>query len=204
VNGSGRPWNRHGSYGIKERFGCTASEIARSIGRDVSWVTRRLALIESLSDEILAAVSQGHISTWAATRVLIPLARAKPSHAEQLSHYLSRTPSNTRDLAAFLTHYERSNKQTRDRMVADPGLFFKAHKSRDHEKLAHALDQGPEGEWVKDLDIVTAMLRRLLRRVETVIYEGQDKADRARLGVFHDAMSVITKIQERIRKVDSP
>jgi len=190
---------------IKERFGCTASEIARSIGHDVSWVTRRLALIESLSDEMLQAVCRGHVSTWAATRVLIPLARAKPSHAEQLTQYLSHTPRATRDLAAFLRHYERSNKQTRNRMVADPGLFFKVHKSTDDRKLAQALDQGPEGEWVKDFDIVTAVLRRLLKRVDTVIYDGQDETDRARLiRLFDDAMSVITKIEQKIRKVDAP
>ena len=189
---------------IKDRFGCTASEMARSVGRYVSWVTRRLALIETLSDDILQAVCKGHVSTWAATRVLVPLARAKPSHAEKLTRYLSQTPMPARDLAAFLKHYESSNKRTRDRMVAEPCLFFKAQKFRDDNKLAEALDQGPEGEWIKDLDMVTAVLRRLLRRVDTVIYPGQDETDRTRLvRVFHDAVSVLTKIEEKIRKVDT-
>lgn len=133
---------------IKDRFGCSASETARSMGRDVSWVSRRLALLEALSDDVPAAVCQGHVSTWAATRVLVPLARAKPSHAEKLTQYLSHSHLPARDLAAFLKHYESSNRQTRERMVGDPSLFFKAHKSADENRPARTLDQGPEGEWI--------------------------------------------------------
>jgi ParB-like chromosome segregation protein Spo0J len=190
---------------IKERFGCSGSEIARNIGHDVSWVSRRLNLLEDLSEEMLAAVLQGQVSVWSATRVLAPLARANPSHAQRLTKHLLGSHQSARDLVGFLRHYERSNKQTRDRMVEDPALFFKAHKSKDTKKLAQALDQGPEGEWLKDFGIVTSMLRRLLKKVDTVIYEGQDELDRSRLiSVFDEAMSVITKIEQKIRKANGP
>jgi ParB family transcriptional regulator, chromosome partitioning protein len=186
---------------IKDRFGCTASEMARSVGHDLSWVSKRLALLETLSDEVLHAVCQGHVSTWAATRVLVPLARANPSHAENLTCYLAKAPRSCRDLASFLTHYESSNRQIRDRMIHDPGLFFRTHKSQDQSRLAKALDQGPEGEWIKDCGIVTAVLRRLLKRVDTVIYPGQDEHDRSRLfRVFCDAQSIMNSIAEKIRE----
>ena len=186
---------------IKDRFGCSASEMARSMGRDVSWGVQRLALLETLSDDVLQAVCQGNVSTWAATRVLVPLARAKPSHAEKLTHYLSHSHLPARDLAAFLKHYESSNRQIRDRIIDDPGLFFKTHQSRDANRLAQALDQGPEGEWLKDCSIVTAVLRRLLKRVDTVIYPGQDELDRTRLlRVFRDAQSVMAGIDEKLRE----
>ena len=188
---------------IKDRFGCSASEMARSMGHDVSWVSRRLALLEALSDDVLAAVCQGHVSTWAATRVLVPLARAKPSHAEKLTHYLSHSHLPARDLAAFLKHYESSNRQIRDRMIDDPGLFFRTHKSRDENRLAESLNQGPEGEWIKDCSIVTGVLRRLLKRVDTVIYSGQDELDRTRLTrVFRDAQSIMDRINEKICGAD--
>lgn len=189
---------------IKDRFGCTASEMARSVGHDLSWVSKRLALLETLSDNILQAVCKGQVSTWAATRVLVPLARANPSHAENLTHYLAKTPQSCRNLAAFLKHYENSNRQTRERMVTAPSLFFKANESRDERTLAQALEQGPEGEWIKDCEIVTHVLRRLLRRVNTVIYTGQTEMDRTRLiCVFQDALSVVAKIEEKIGKVDA-
>jgi transcriptional regulator with XRE-family HTH domain len=51
-------------------------EVARRCGRDVSWVSRRLQLLGGLSDALLEAVRQGLVSTWAAVRILGPLARA--------------------------------------------------------------------------------------------------------------------------------
>jgi ParB family transcriptional regulator, chromosome partitioning protein len=188
---------------IKDRFGCSLAEIARSIGRDLSWVSRRHSLIDALSEDILQAICRGRISTWSATRVLVPLARANPCHAERLTQHLCRNPMSSRDLSAFLNHYESSNKQVRDRMIDDPSLFAKAHKSTDDTKLALALDQGPEGHWIKDFGTVTGVLRRLLKGVDMVIYPGQDEGDRTRLvRVFDDARSVFKGIEEKIRKVD--
>jgi ParB family transcriptional regulator, chromosome partitioning protein len=188
---------------IKTRFEHSLSQVARSIGHDLSWVSRRVSLIEGLSEDILKAVCQGHISTWAATRVLVPLERANPSHAEKLTAHLLDTPMSSRDLSAFLKHYEGSNKQTRDRMISDPDLFVKAHKSRDEKNLAVALDQGPEGQWIKDFRIVTSMLRRLAKIADTVIYPGQDEDDRIRLvRIFRDARSFMETIEEKIQKAD--
>ena len=188
---------------IKTRFQHSLSEVARSIGHDLSWVSRRVSLIEGLNEDILKAVCQGHISTWAATRVLVPLARANPSHAEKLTTHLLDTPMSSRDLSAFLKHYESSNKQTRDRMISDPDLFVKASKSRDEKNLAVALDQGPEGQWIKDFRIVTSMLRRLAKIADTVIYPGQDEDDRIRLvRIFRDARSFMETIEQKVQKVD--
>jgi ParB family chromosome partitioning protein len=189
---------------IKTRFEHSLSQVARSIGHDLSWVSRRVSLIEGLSEDILKAVCQGHVSTWAATRVLVPLARANPSHAEKLTAHLLDTPMSSRDLSAFLKHYESSNKQTRDRMISDPDLFVKAHKSRDDKNLAVALGQGPEGQWIKDFRIVASMLRRLAKIADTVIYPGQDEDDRIRLvRIFRDARSFMETIEEKIQKVDA-
>jgi ParB-like chromosome segregation protein Spo0J len=188
---------------IKDRFECSLAEIARGIGRDLSWVSRRLSLIDALSEDVLQAICRGRISTWSAARVLVPLARANPSHAQRLTQHLCRNPMSSREMSAFLSHYERSNKQVRERMIYDPSLFAKAYKSKDGSKLAIELDQGPEGHWIKDCGIVTAIARRLEKAVETVIYPGQDEDDRTRLvRVFHDARSVLGAVEEKIRKVD--
>ncbi len=61
------------------RFDLSLGQIAKRIGRDISWVSRRLALIKELPEKLLESVRQGHISTWAASRILAPLARATPT-----------------------------------------------------------------------------------------------------------------------------
>ena len=56
--------------------GLSQHDLARCSGRDVSWVSRRLALLSALPDAALAAVRAGKLSSWAANRIVVPLARA--------------------------------------------------------------------------------------------------------------------------------
>jgi len=184
---------------LKERLGCSLHRIARGIGYDTSWVARRLSLIEGLPEDILRSVCTGHISTYAATRVLVPLARANRHHAEKLVAHLAHHPLSTRELSEFLKHYEGSNKQTRERMVSDPGLFVKVKKSREDKTAAENLHQGPEGAWIKDWEIIKAVARRIVRLLPTVIYPGQDADDRIRLlRIFTDVRAMIDEIDKKI------
>ena len=64
--------------------GLSRHEVARRSGRDVSWVSRRLQLLSGLPDAALTAVRGGRLSSWAANRVIVPLARANAEHAERL------------------------------------------------------------------------------------------------------------------------
>lgn len=116
---------------LKERFGCSLREIARGIGYDTSWVARRLSLIDGLPDEILQSVCTGHVSTYAATRILVPLARANRDHAQKLVAHLTHSPLSTRELSELFKHYEASNKQIRERIISDPSLFIKVRKARE-------------------------------------------------------------------------
>ena len=70
--------------------GLSRHEVARRSGRDVSWVSRRLQLLSGLPDAALAAVRGGHLSSWVANRVIVPLARANSEHAERLLAMLAR------------------------------------------------------------------------------------------------------------------
>ena len=75
--------------------GLSQHEVARRSGRDVSWVSRRLQLLSGLPDVALAAVRAGRLSSWAANRVIAPLARANPDHAERLLAMLATSPLST-------------------------------------------------------------------------------------------------------------
>jgi ParB/RepB/Spo0J family partition protein len=188
---------------LKERFGCSLREIARGIGYDTSWVTRRLSLIDGLPDEVLKSVCTGHVSTYAATRILVPLARANSDHAEKLVAHLAHTPLSTRELSELFKHYEASNKQIRERMISDPSLFIKARKSREDRTSTKALQGGPEGEWIKDWEIIKAVARRLVRQLPTVIYPGQDTDDRVRLlRAFRDARAMMDEIDRKIAQIE--
>ncbi len=111
---------------IKERFESPLRQIARGIGHDKNLVSRRLALIGGLLEDLLGPVLGGHVSAWAASRVLVPFGRANREHAEKLTEHLADNPLSTRNLSAFFEHYRRSHRRARERMIADSSLFVKA------------------------------------------------------------------------------
>ena len=120
-------------------------EIAQRIGRDVSWVSRRLGLFKALPEDLLEGVRQGKLSLWAATRILAPLARANPGHARTLLAGLEQQPLSTRELKRLYEHYQQSNRTQRERLVDNPGLFLQALQSQQEATDDSRLAEGPEG-----------------------------------------------------------
>ena len=156
-------------------------EIAGSLGRDVSWVSRRLTLFQALPEDLLTAVRQGKISLWAASRILVPLARANTDHARTLLAQLEQHPLSTRELKRLYTHYRQSNQVQRARLVQNPGLFFQALETQADTTQAKRLAAGPEGAWYKDLTVVGQILTRLRRQVPTLFTADQVPEERTRL-----------------------
>jgi ParB family transcriptional regulator, chromosome partitioning protein len=108
---------------LTQGFGLSQLEVAQRCGRDDSWVNRRLQLLSSLSDTALAAVRAGRLSTWAATRVIAPLARASGVHADRLLAALAKAPLSTRELKHWFDHYQKASRAVRERMVEHPQLL---------------------------------------------------------------------------------
>jgi len=148
--------------------GVSQHAIARQSGRDVSWVNRRLQLLEGMSDEIREALRQGWLTTWSATRVLIPLARANSEHAQWLLAALKQAPLPSRVLHELYRQYGRSDKQTREHLVRHPQLFHKAQQAQLASREAARLRQGPEGEWTEKLAWIDDRLKHLRRQIPLV------------------------------------
>jgi ParB family chromosome partitioning protein len=173
--------------------------IAQELGRDVSWVSRRLSLIKALPEDLLAAVRQGRISLWAATRILAPLARANSAHARTLLNKLTAHPLSTRELKQLYAHYGQASKVQRQRLVENPGLFLNALKGRQEATVAKRLAAGPEGAWYQDLRIVSAILERLRELVPTLFGPAQEAAERARLQqAFAAAQAQFERLQQAL------
>jgi ParB family chromosome partitioning protein len=166
---------------IKElmiRFDYSQADMARFLGKSESFISRRLMVLESLDDELRKHVQRGRISIWSATRILAPLARANTIHARQLMSHLIAHPFTTRELMNWFKAYRSANKKNRSAMVENPRLVLNALKVNAETLDAKSIRQGPEGHWIKDIQIVTQMLKRLVRDVEVVFYENQSNFDR--------------------------
>ena len=188
---------------LQERHQLSQGRIAVLMGKDKSWVSRRISLLHVLSEDVLQMVRMGHVSIWAATRVLTPLARANPEHAKKLTASLLKDSISTRDLTTFYKHYQKANKKQRDNMVQHPMLFFKALHAKDEDEAARQLKGGPEGKWIKDLKMVGHILRRLIKQVPVVIYKGQSQLDRrVVMTAFENTRGLILSLEEKIRRFD--
>ena len=138
----------------------------------------RLALYNALSEEMMELIRKGAVSTWTATRVIVPIARAIPEHGLVLSENLSRNiPLHAGD-GPILRYYQEAGRRQRENMVRDPVLFLKSARAREEILEAKALKEGPEGKWLKDFKVITHILTRLTREVPTLFYRGQPNLDR--------------------------
>lgn len=76
ARGTARGWEAIEEAALLQEL-CTRHSLrslAVRIGRDVSWVSRRLSLYRALPEELLEAVRVGRVSLWAATRIMVPRA----------------------------------------------------------------------------------------------------------------------------------
>lgn len=190
---------------LLDRFGCSQREVARQTGRDVSWVSRRLALLTDLSDELLQTIQAGEISTWAASRVVAPLARANTEHANSLLEAHRKEPLSTRELNLWYQQYQQANKPQRDTMATDPGLFLRALAVNEQKQQDDRLGSGPEGLWHNDLAAVRGILKRLARQVPTLFHANQGKPEQASLHhAFDQARELFTHLEQTLRRHYAP
>jgi ParB/RepB/Spo0J family partition protein len=208
VKDAQRRWDIFEQAGLIKELHCrhqlSQRQLSRLLGKNPSWVSRRLALLETLPEQVLNSVQRGTISSWAATRVLTPMARANTDHAQRLAESLMKHPLSTRQLFLFFKHYQRSNRKVRENMVNEPVLFVKAMAAEKHQRDSQQLARGPEGKWTKQLGTICHMIQTLMRTADTVIYAGQCNLDRRGLvTAFNQADQMWGKLKKHIeRRID--
>jgi ParB-like chromosome segregation protein Spo0J len=151
-----------------DSLGLSQREAARQCARDVSWVQRRLVLLAALPVELVQAVRNAQVSSWAAARILAPLARANSAHASQLLSSMTADSFSTRELQAWFSHYQRAQHTQRQRMVAHPRLFIDSLNERQSQSMAKDLRGGAEREVASELGYLQALLQRVCRRLQAL------------------------------------
>jgi ParB family chromosome partitioning protein len=80
---------------MEQRFGYSVDELARRFDRSVSWVSRRMALVELLPEAIQQQVREGTLGAQLAMKYLVPVARV---NVEDCARMTISSPSLTRIL----------------------------------------------------------------------------------------------------------
>jgi ParB-like chromosome segregation protein Spo0J len=141
--------------------GLTQPRIAQLLGRHKSWVSRRLMLVEGLSDGVQADVRLGLLSATAA-RELGQLPRGNQDATAQVVTRRGLTARQTATLVARLR--EAADAGARERTLAE-AMTWTSPSPRAGETPSAKLQRTP-GEWlVADLAAVARLSARLHARL---------------------------------------
>ena len=147
---------------LQESFGLSQEEMARRFDKSQSWVSRRLALVRDLPRPIQLAVREGGLSSHIATKLLVPMARAKPDDACRLAEVMARLQLSTRDAHRLYAGYLQCGESGRELLLQKPELYLRVEREvgRPATEVPSPIEQV-----TSELDALTGIARRAFRRL---------------------------------------
>jgi ParB/RepB/Spo0J family partition protein len=145
---------------MEQRFGYGLDELARRFDRSVSWVSRRLALVELLPEAIQQQVREGKISAHVAMKFLVPVARINPEDCQRMAAAFAQHHCDTRQAGQLYAAWRGGPPVIRQRLLDEPALFFKAQRQAEPKATA-----APAAELLRDLEMAAANVNRAARRL---------------------------------------
>src|SRR5215831_13337848 len=145
---------------LEQRFGYGLEELARRFDRSVSWVSRRLALVELLPETVQQQVRAGAIAAHVAMKYLAPMARANPEDCQRMAAAVAKYRYSSREAGQLYAAWRAASPSMRQRILAEPHMFLKAQRQVGQKAPAPAA-----AEWLRDLEMVAAIAHRANRRL---------------------------------------
>lgn len=143
------------------RFALGQQELAQRFERTVSWVSRRLALVEDLPEEIQQRVRDGSVGAHAAMKYLVPLARANRADALALVAGLGSQRASSRQMGALYGAWLGGGAKARELLLKAPWTFLKAQEEVRRAKV----EPGAAQLLLGDLGGLGGIARRVCKRL---------------------------------------
>jgi ParB family chromosome partitioning protein len=139
---------------LEQRFGYGLDELARRFDRSVSWVSRRLALVEVLPEAVQEQVRQGQIPAQVAMKFLAPVARQSLEDCQRMAAIFAQRRSEVREAGQLYAAWRKGSRAVRKRLLEAPELFFKTQLPQSRP---------PHAELLRDLETAAAIVSRAQR-----------------------------------------
>ena len=179
---------------LEQRFGYSLEDLARRFDRSVSWVSRRLSLVEQLPETVQQRVRGGEISAHVAMKYLAPVARANLSDCQRMAEAFSKHRFSSRQAGELYTAWRDASASMRQRILDSPQLFLKAHQQVSPQRGSAA------EELVRDLAMVLAITNRAGRRwARAAPLMGPNELESARRKI-ECAVKDLTHLAERLER----
>jgi ParB family chromosome partitioning protein len=182
---------------LEQHFGYGLEELARRFDRSVSWVSRRLALVELLPEAIQQQVRAGKIGAHVAMKFLVPVARINLEDCERMAAVFAQYHCESRQAGQLYAAWRNSSAAIRKRILDAPDLFFKTQRQTEPKTPATA----GAPELVRDLEMVIAIVNRAHRRLAgAAVMEMDTTQCEALLRQIEQARHQLGRLAERIKK----
>jgi len=179
---------------LEQRFGYSLEDLARRFDRSVSWVSRRLSLVEQLPETVQQRVRAGEISAHVAMKYLAPVARANLSDCQRMAEAFSKHRFSSRQAGELYTAWRDASASMRQRILDSPQLFLKAHQQVSPQPGSAA------EELMRDLAMVLAITNRAGRRwARAAPLMGPNELESARRKI-ECAVKDLTHLAERLER----
>jgi ParB/RepB/Spo0J family partition protein len=145
---------------LERRFGYSLDDLARRFDRSVSWVSRRLALVEALPEVIQRQVREGKIAAQVAMKFLVPTVRISLEACQRMAAIFAQYHCETREAGQLYLAWRKASPAIRQRILDAPDLFFKTQRQAQEKPPA-----GTGAELLRDLEMIAAIVNRAQRRL---------------------------------------
>ena len=113
---------------MEQRFGYGLEELARRFDRSVTWVSRRLALVELLPEAIQQQVREGKVAAQLAMKFLVPVARQSLKDCQRMAAIFAQHHCDSRQAGQLYAAWRKGSAAIRKRILDAPELFFKTQR----------------------------------------------------------------------------
>src|SRR5450432_2392752 len=178
---------------MEQRFHYSLDELARRFDRSVSWVSRRLALVDLLPETIQQHVRDGNIAAQVAMKYLVPVARVDADDCLRLATIFIEQHCDARAAQQLYTAWRKATRTVRERILAEPELFLKTQRQTPPPATPAA------EQVVRDLDMALAILRRVSKQLTEAMpgmNAGQQKQTQY---TIESARRELNRMSERIQ-----
>jgi ParB/RepB/Spo0J family partition protein len=149
---------------LERHFNLGQDELARRFDRSISWISRRLALVDLLPEGIQQQVREGRISAHVAMKFLVPGPEGAPrvslDDCQRMAEIFAKQHCNTRQAGQLYAAWRDGTAKTRERILQQPELWLKAQRQAESKP-----PPTPAGELLRDLEMAAAILSRATRRL---------------------------------------
>jgi ParB family chromosome partitioning protein len=178
---------------MEQRFGYSLEALARRFDRSVSWVSRRLALVELLPEAIQQQVREGAIAAQLAMKYLAPVARVNVEDCERMAAAFVQHRCDTRQAGQLYAAWRDGSRVVRERILAEPELFLKTQRQPPSARpAAVALD--------RELEMAVAILHRAGRRLAEALPEMDRRQQEQAQCQIESARGELDRMAARIGK----